>query len=185
MVLLNKFLIFIGFRKPKVIFLHGLPCSGKTTYANKLLAANPKLIHISYDDEVQKIAEENGMTYNDLFRDQKGKNLRKAASRALQQKIENHINQGNDMIFDLTNTSYHARRSALSHFDKTKYIKEIHIMPHLDKQEFIDREMNRYEELLRYGIEKSINVAVYDKFAKDYTRPTKKEKFDKIVEINL
>lgn len=183
--MLKRILTFIGLHKPKVIFMHGLPCSGKSTYANRLLAQNPNFVHLSFDDEAQKVAEEHFMTYNDLYRNQKGKALRKIASERLNKKLKEHIHNCDDIIFDLTNTSFRARRQSTLPFKGTRYWKEIHVLPHIDKQEFIDREMNRYEELIRFGIEKSINVSTYDKFAKDYSKPSKKEGFHKIVEVSL
>jgi len=163
--------------------MHGLPCSGKSTYVSKLVAVNNKLVVISYDDEVQEIAKKNGLEYNDLFRSLLGKELRKEASKSLEEKINKNIKKCEDIVFDLTNTSFFARKRALSYFENSKYFKEIHIMPFLDKQEFIERETIRYEELLKYGIEKSISVSVYDKFAKDYSVPTEKEGFNRIIEI--
>lgn len=176
---IRNILVFLRIKKPILILMQGLPCSGKTTYANRFIAGNPSFHHVSYDDEVQEIADQYGKTYNELFK-QGNKIYRNIAARNLRNKIQHLKNNKRDMIIDMTNCSYYARKDVLSNFIGTNYIKKIVVMPHISKQEFIDRDMLRYEELLRYGIEKCISVEVYESFAKDYSRPHKNEGFDEI-----
>ena len=90
---------------PIVLFLVGLPASGKTTYRNKLLENNTFKI-ISSDDYIIEEAGKLGKTYNDCFSDF----INKATK-----KVNDQLNSldGSDYLIDMTNISAAARRKKI------------------------------------------------------------------------
>lgn len=172
--------IFSWFRKPTVIIMHGLPCSGKSSWVNTFIVKNPKYVIISSDDEVNLIAELNGITYNDMFK-QENKTLMKLAQTAQKEKLLQAIKKKKNIIIDKVHSDYYSRKNSLSYFKDLRYKKKCVSLPYISKEEFIEREMNRYENGLKYGLTKSINISVYESFVKDYSKPSLKEGFDEVI----
>lgn len=56
--------------KPTVKMLCGLPASGKSTLADKILKVNPELGYVSSDFFLDGVADALDLTYDDIFRDE-------------------------------------------------------------------------------------------------------------------
>ena len=56
---------------PEIVMLCGIPCSGKSTYVNKLLTYEywENSIILSTDNYIEEQAKRLGMTYNEVFQD--------------------------------------------------------------------------------------------------------------------
>lgn len=98
----------------KCIFLVGLPGAGKSTWRQK----QHGYVHVSSDDYIDWVAERNGMSYNDVFKD-----FIKDAEAFSMSQFEYAIKNNRDIIIDRTNLSRKSRAKFLSKLPKT-YTKE-------------------------------------------------------------
>jgi tRNA uridine 5-carbamoylmethylation protein Kti12 len=105
---------------PEAIFLVGVPTSGKSTYANKLkkLPYWENAIVLSTDNYIERVAQERGLTYNEVF---KG-NIR-FAQISMMKSLCKAIEENKSLIWDQTNIIRKQRREKLkkipTHYKKT------------------------------------------------------------------
>lgn len=96
--------------RPLFIMLVGLPGSGKSTYRASF-AGHDDWVHISSDDEVDALALERGITYNEAFALYDYKKREKA----LVIKAKQAFNQLKNVIWDQTNLTVKSRAKKVSH----------------------------------------------------------------------
>jgi predicted kinase len=91
--------------------LCGIPCSGKSTYVNKLkkIPYWENAVVLSTDDYIEKVAQEHNTTYNEVFDD-----VIPDATRELELEFNMAKDKGKDIIWDQTNLSVKTRRKKLS-----------------------------------------------------------------------
>jgi predicted kinase len=101
---------------PEVIFLVGIPTSGKSTFSN-----NPKYskyVRVSSDDILQEIAKERQQSYNTIFK----ANIR-FAQIAMMKVLRKAIEENKSIIIDQTNLTKKSRREKIKlippHYRKT------------------------------------------------------------------
>jgi predicted kinase len=95
---------------PEAIFLVGIPCSGKSTYAEKLKTIPywSNAVILSTDNYIEKEAQRMGLTYNQIFDDVIGD-----ATRELELQLNMAKDKGKNLIWDQTNLSIKTRRKKL------------------------------------------------------------------------
>lgn len=96
---------------PECVFLCGIPCSGKSTYVNKLkkIPYWENAVVLSTDAYIEKQAQRMGMTYNQIFDD-----VIDNATRELELAFIEAKDRGENLIWDQTNLTVKTRKKKLS-----------------------------------------------------------------------
>jgi predicted kinase len=96
---------------PECVFLCGIPCSGKSTYVNKLkkIPYWENAIVLSTDNYIEKVAQEHNTTYSEIFED-----CIDEATRQLELAFIEAKDKGKNIIYDQTNLSRKTRKKKLS-----------------------------------------------------------------------
>ena len=96
---------------PEAIFLVGIPCSGKSTYVNKLRDYEywKDAVVLSTDNYIEEQAKRLGMTYNEVFQD-----CIDEATRQLEMSFVRAKEEGKRIIWDQTNLSIKTRKKKLT-----------------------------------------------------------------------
>ena len=96
---------------PELVMLCGIPCSGKSTYVNKLLTYEywENAIILSTDNYIEEQAKRLGMTYNEVFQD-----CIDEATRQLEMSFVGAKEEGKRIIWDQTNLSIKTRKKKLT-----------------------------------------------------------------------
>lgn len=94
----------------ELIMLCGIPCSGKSTYVNKLRAYEywENSVVLSTDNYIEEQAKRLGMTYNEVFQD-----CIDEATRQLEMSFVRAKDEGKKIIWDQTNLSIKTRKKKL------------------------------------------------------------------------
>ena len=95
---------------PELVMLCGIPCSGKSTYVNKLLTYEywENAVVLSTDNYIEEQAKRLGMTYNEVFQD-----CIDEATRQLEMSFVRAKEEGKRIIWDQTNLSIKTRKKKL------------------------------------------------------------------------
>ena len=95
---------------PELVMLCGIPCSGKSTYVNKLLTYEywENAVVLSTDNYIEEQAKRLGMTYNEVFQD-----CIDEATRQLEMSFVRAKEEGKRIIYDQTNLSIKTRKKKL------------------------------------------------------------------------
>lgn len=144
----------------RLIFLIGLPGSGKTTYAKNNLSN----CEILSSDSIRK----------ELFGDETCQADNKLIFSTLYERAKEHLKNGKDVVIDATNVKLIERQKALSEF-KDFSVKRIAIVINTPVKECIERDKSRV---------RTVGKNVIYKFKKIFSKPTKEEGFDEIIYIN-
>ena len=96
---------------PECVFLCGIPCSGKSTYVNKLkkIPYWENAVVLSTDNYIEKVAQEHNTTYNEIFED-----CISEATRQLELAFIEAKDRGENLIWDQTNLTVKTRKKKLS-----------------------------------------------------------------------
>ena len=155
--------------KPDAIMLIGLPGAGKSTWAEPYLARpNTKLI--SSDAFIEATAKALGKTYGDIFKSTIG-----AATKFMENSLNDAIQNGMNIIWDQTNLSAKSRHAKLERLLKAGY-NVTAVSFELDTAELERRRLKREIET-----GKSIPPSVLESMGKTYVRPTRVEGFAKVI----
>lgn len=103
-------------KAPRIIFLVGVPGSGKSTWRAKYLADNPDrdTVTVSSDDLIEAYAAERGLNYSQAHREIDMNQLDKQCSAAVRVAVA----RGQDVIIDRTNMRFKPRNRFLSQVSK-------------------------------------------------------------------
>lgn len=144
----------------RLIFLIGLPGSGKTTYAKNNLSD----CEILSSDRIrgELLGDENCQADNKLI------------FSTLYKRAKDFLQSGKDVVIDATNVKLNERQKALNQF-KDFLVKRIAIVINTPVKECIERDKNR---------ERTVGKSVIYKLKKIFAKPTKEEGFDEIIYIN-
>lgn len=91
----------------------GMPCSGKSTFIEKFSNKFNDFVIISTDNIIEDRAKEQGKTYNEIF-----KSEIKSATKEMNEKLAQAIQNGDNIIWDQTNLTVKSRKSKLSSIPK-------------------------------------------------------------------
>ena len=96
---------------PELVMLVGIPCSGKSTYVNKLRDYEywENAVVLSTDNYIEEQAKRLGMTYNEVFQD-----CIDEATRQLEMSFVRAKEEGKRIIYDQTNLSIKTRKKKLT-----------------------------------------------------------------------
>lgn len=96
---------------PELVMLCGIPCSGKSTYMDKLRAYEywKDAVVLSTDNYIEEQAKRLGMTYNEVFQD-----CIDEATRQLEMSFVRAKEDGKRIIWDQTNLSIKTRKKKLT-----------------------------------------------------------------------
>ena len=149
----------------KLIVMVGLPGSGKSYYANKLLeeATNPTVILSSDNYRKKLFGDENDQTHNEQV------------FKTLYQDIRKYLISHVDVIFDATNTSLKSRLRIMKEIEGIECDKEAYVIC-TPIEECIERDKNR---------ERSVGEEVIWKFVRSFQCPQTYEGFWEIYLLGM
>ena len=150
---------------PELVMLCGIPCSGKSTYVNKLLTYEywENAIILSTDNYIEEQAKRLGMTYNEVFQD-----CIDEATRQLEMSFVGAKEEGKRIIWDQTNLSIKTRKKKL--IKVPSIYKRTAVWFQVDLEEALKRNKTREGKF----IPESILKRMYHQFEV----PTLEEGFD-------
>ena len=150
---------------PECVFLCGIPCSGKSTYVNKLkkIPYWENAVVLSTDAYIEKVAQEHNTTYNEIFED-----CISEATRQLELEFIMAKDKGKNLIWDQTNLTVKTRKKKLSKLPSF-YARGV-IYFEISLEEALERNKNREGKF----IPESILKRMYHQLE----IPTKNEDFD-------
>lgn len=163
-----------GIQKLKeIIFLVGLPGSGKSTFVKKLQNKNlnQDYVIVSFDSTMEKIGAEKGLNYNDSYEQL---DFNTVIFPSYLKKLEKSLKKGKNIIVDNTNIKKSDRKSILKIVPND--YEKIAIVFNIPSEELKKRLNKRAEKTGKY-----IPDEVIEKMKKAYTPPSKSEGFDKII----
>ena len=150
---------------PELVMLCGIPCSGKSTYVNKLLTYEywENAVVLSTDNYIEEQAKRLGMTYNEVFQD-----CIDEATRQLEMSFVRAKEEGKRIIWDQTNLSIKTRKKKL-----TK-------VPSIYKRTVVWFQVDLEEALKRNGTRegKFIPESILKRMYHQFEVPTLEEGFD-------
>jgi len=153
-----------------IIFLVGLPGSGKTTWVKNFLKTHTDYVDLSSDAVIERLAKEAGTLYNDdayiAYRD--------IAEREYRMNVTDAINKKLNIIIDRTNQTINARRKVLSRLPMT--YKKTAIVFDIPREEINQRLLKR-----EYETGKMIPQKAVDEMVAFYQPPSESEGFDEIL----
>ena len=156
---------------PEIVMLCGIPCSGKSTYVNKLLTYEywENSIILSTDNYIEEQAKRLGMTYNEVFQD-----CIDEATRQLEMSFVRAKEEGKRIIWDQTNLSIKTRKKKL-----TK-------VPSIYKRTVVWFQVDLEEALKRNGTRegKFIPESILKRMYHQFEVPTLEEGFDFVSCVN-
>lgn len=144
---------------PQVIFLIGLPYSGKTTFIKKYLL-NKNYVYISRDDLITNVYPD--IPYHEAF----AKVNHEEINNQFQQNLVETVRKRSNFIIDMTNLSRKSRRQKLSYIPNQ--YKKIAIVNYVGKKELKRRMEERSDKII--GMEaldtmiNSFTVPLFDEF---------------------
>lgn len=144
----------------KLIFLIGLPGSGKTTYAKNHLID----CEVLSSDDIRK----------ELFCDETNQTDNNLIFSTLFNRARKLLLQGKDVVIDATNVSLTERQNALNKFNDM-LIERVAIVINTPVNKCIEQDAMR---------ERTVGKNIIYKFKSRFTKPTKKEGFNKIIYVN-
>jgi predicted kinase len=155
---------------PELVMLCGIPCSGKSTYVNKLkkIPYWENAIVLSTDNYIEKVAQEHNTTYSEIFED-----CIDEATRQLEIAFIEAKDKGKKIIWDQTNLSVKARKKKLAKLPSF-YPRGV-IYFEISLEEALRRNENREGKY----IPKSVLKRMYHQFEV----PTLEEDFDYVEKV--
>ena len=155
---------------PECVFLCGIPCSGKSTYVNKLkkIPYWENAVVLSTDAYIEKQAQRMGMTYNQIFDD-----VIDNATRELELAFIEAKDRGENLIWDQTNLTVKTRKKKLSKLPSF-YARGV-IYFEISLEEALERNKNREGKFIPENILKRMYHQL--------EIPTKNEDFDYVEKI--
>jgi predicted kinase len=155
---------------PECVFLCGIPCSGKSTYVNKLkkIPYWENAVVLSTDNYIEKVAQEHNTTYSEIFED-----CIDEATSQLELAFIEAKDKGKNIIWDQTNLSVKARKKKLAKLPSF-YPRGV-IYFDISLEEALRRNENREGKY----IPKSVLKRMYHQFEV----PTLEEDFDYVEKV--
>ena len=118
--------------------LCGIPTSGKSTYVKNLLSQSywERAIVLSTDNFIEKVAQEYGKTYDEVFKSTIGK-----ATDFMWEQFQFAIHEGRDIILDQTNLTRKTRKDKTSKVPNTYHKRAVYF--EIGLKEALERNKHR------------------------------------------
>ena len=157
---------------PELVMLCGIPCSGKSTYVEKLKKLDywKDAVVLSTDNYIEKEAQSLGLTYNQIFDD-----VISDATRELEMEFNWAKSKGRNIIWDQTNLSVKTRRKKL--YKLPSFYARGVIYFEVSLEEALERNENREGKY----IPKSVLKRMWHQFE----IPTLEEDFDYVEKVDI
>lgn len=135
----------------ELIMLAGIPTSGKSTYAKKLKKMDywGNAVVLSTDNYIQKIAEEQQKTYNEVFDDYISE-----ATDFMWEQLKFAIHEGRDIIWDQTNLTKRTRKEKTSHIPKVYHKTVVYF--EINLKEALERNKHREGKMIPESVLKTM-----------------------------
>lgn len=154
----------------------GLPASGKSTRVDEMSRMIPDAYVYSTDGILERIAEQLGKTYNDVFE----KHIKSAQTEAdiwLADAMKHKL----DIIWDQTNLGFKKRRSIINRMRQAGYAVECEciLFPQGDSQQ------EDWQHRLSSRPGKTIPPKIVESMMDSFIRPTVEEGFDRVTYCDI
>lgn len=173
--------------KKNFYILIGPPAVGKSTWIKKTFGNNQPFV-ISRDEIVDIVAEEIGVTYNDMFnsKEEKVKQANKRVDQIVSDSIKNAKHSGKDIVVDMTNLTLSRRMSNSKAIEgvEDRYKKVAVLFNFNDKQLLFNTAKKRAALISASGKTKTISMGVLSSMINSYQEIEPDEKFDEILQID-
>lgn len=150
--------------KPDMVFLIGVPCSGKSTFLKENSDRFKEHVTISFDNSILETCENSETTYNDAYHSISRDELKKI-EKQLFEKIKDSVKERKNIVIDQTNLSPKSRRSRMG-MVSTKVYNFVADVFLIDYETFKDRDRKR---TIEQG--KTINDKVLNSMLQRFTLP--------------
>lgn len=150
----------------EIMYLIGLPCSGKSTYIKNCLS---DYVVISNDKIIDEYASQNNITYGEAW----NKISFKYVKNQCKKEFNNAILNNKNIVIDNTNMTVKSRRTYRDDKYKNKAVVFI-----CNEKERKKRELKRLNETQKYVPQNAI-----DNMNKIFQYPSKDEGFYEIIEV--
>lgn len=154
-------------KQKEIVFLVGLPGSGKSTYIDKNYR---DYVVVSTDNIIEKYAKKWNVDYNTAMK----KLDFKIAERESRMEYEKAVNARKNIVIDKTNLTVKSRRR----FDTPRGYKKIAVVFDVSESELKNRLEKRKNET-----GKIIPQSTFDQMKGFYVEPKESEGFDEIIHV--
>ena len=151
----------------------GLPGLGKSTVVRKMTKSDPDVFVYSTDDLIEEWAADDGKTYDEVFED-----CIKDATKEMDYLLTCAIRDGEDIIWDQTNTGMKKRKKIIDKMKQAGYNVECVCICPPEKTHIDDLKSWVWRLKTRPG--KTIPDHVMKSMADNYVEPNTSEGFRKI-----
>ena len=159
--------VVVDHSSPYILVLTGLPGSGKSTFRSMLVG---DVVHLSTDDHIEAVAQEQGRFYDDVFED-----VIKEATTKMNEKLRATLKAGKNIVLDQTNLGTKKRRGILSQVPSTYYKIAVVVECHEDIRQ--KRLADRPGKTIPDHIDRSMVM--------NKTLPSVEEGFDEIHTVHM
>lgn len=173
--------------KKNFYILIGPPAVGKSTWIKKTFGSDQPYV-ISRDEIVDIVAEEIGVTYNDMFnsKEEKVKQANKKVDKIVSENIQNAKYSGKDIVVDMTNLTFSRRMSNSRAIEgvEDKYKKVAVLFNFNDKELLFNTAKKRAALISASGKTKTITMGVLSSMINSFQDIVPDEKFDEVLEVD-
>ena len=164
--------------KPICTVMVGLPGTGKSTIAESMLDTSPFAFVYSTDTLIEETAQQNGVTYDEMFLD-----YIKQATLFMNQRLDIAIEEGSDIIWDQTNLNTKKRSKIINRMKQAGYNVEcVFILPPQDTH---ISDQTEWKHRLNNRPGKTVPPSIMSSMIGSLVTPTTEEGFDSVLHYNI
>ena len=161
---------------PVCTVMVGLPAAGKSTLVHRVLETYPDAFVYSTDTILERIAEQLGKTYDEVFE----KHIKSAQAEA-DIELAYAMQSGKDIIWDQTNLGIGKRRKIINQMKRMGYTV---VCASVTLPETVE-DIAEWNRRLHSREGKTLPESVIHNMVQRYVAPTAEEGFDMIVFYNI
>lgn len=173
--------------KKNFYILIGPPAVGKSTWIKRTFADKEPYV-ISRDEIVDMVAEEIGVSYNEMFnsKEDKVKQANKKVDKIVSEKIENARFSGQDIVVDMTNLTYSRRNSNSRAIQGAeKQYKKVAVLFNFNDKDLLFKTAKKRSELLNAsGKTKDISIGILSSMINSFQEISPDENFEEVLQVD-